>query len=127
MVSKGNAVKGLKHISRGENISFLHNTNAEYIFSSLTFQSSASVKETSKIQKIDNFFFFLRTRYAPNISKKISLSCLSNFRHGTQNWRDLQSHGLKPVSGNMDQQAFFHQLDRIWGHTGEGSLRYCLM
>lgn len=64
MVSKGNAVKGLKLISLGENISFLRNTNAEYIFSSLTFQSSASVKETSKIQKIDNFFFFKkRTKY----------------------------------------------------------------
>lgn len=58
MVSKGNAVKGLKLLSLGENISFLRNTNTEYVYSSLTLQSSASVKETSKIQKIDNFFFF---------------------------------------------------------------------
>ncbi|RMC15265.1 hypothetical protein DUI87_07453 [Hirundo rustica rustica] len=44
----------------------------------------------------------------------------SSLGHGTQNWRDLQSRGLKPVCGSMDQQAFFHQLGRIWGHTGEG-------
>lgn len=66
-------------------------------------------------------------RYTPSISKEVSLSFLSNCRHGTPNWRDLQSRGLKPVYGSMGLQAFFHQLDRIWGHTGAGSLRYCFI
>jgi len=51
----------------------------------------------------------------------MSVSFLSNFRHGTRNWRDLQRRGLKPACGSMGLQAFFHQSGRIWGPTGEGS------
>lgn len=59
-------------------------------------------------------------RYPSSISEKVSISFISNFRHGIQNWKDLQNHGLKHVCGSMGLQASFHLLDRIWGHTGEG-------
>ena len=46
-----------------------------------------------------------------------------NYRHGMSSWKDQQSPGLKLVCGNMGLQACFHQLGRIWEHTGEGSLK----
>lgn len=99
--------------------------------SSPTF-SSVFCPSNRSFKNGQSFFFLLllflfSMRYTPSISKEVSLSFLSNCRHGTQNWRDLQRRGLKPVYGSMGLQAFFHQLDRIWGHTGAGSLRYCFI